>query len=93
MWGTLTILLGVLYGYFTPGRQNKKDLFTKAILIGFILAVVFALLGDVLNVHPLGLGSGILATIIGAIVLAVLFVLGAYIGDWIEDRRPRRAAP
>lgn len=90
VYGTLlVIVLGVLYGYFTPGRQNKTELFKKAVLYGAVLAIVLGIIEYVTGYGIFSFGPGILGTIIGIVVMAVLFIVGAWIGDWLEGA-PKR---
>lgn len=93
MFGWLALILGIVYGYMTPGRQNKMDLFKTAILIGIVVGLVFAAIGWLTGINALGIGEGIIGVIIGALVIAVLFVVGAWIGDFLEERMksPRRS--
>jgi hypothetical protein len=91
MWGLLVLLLGGLYGFFTPGRENKTRLFMNGVMIGLVIAVLFALLGGWAGSAPLGLGSGFFGIILDAIVLSLLFVLGAFVGDWFETTRKTRS--
>lgn len=88
-WGFIVLLIGILYGYLSPGRQDKMRLFRNGLVIGIVLGLVFALLGSVAGFHPLGLGAGVVAIVLGVVVLTVLFVLGAWIGDFLEGA-PRR---
>ncbi|HEV8361616.1 MAG TPA: hypothetical protein VGR28_14300 [Candidatus Thermoplasmatota archaeon] len=92
MWGWIVLLIGILYGYMTPGRQDKMAIFKKGVVIGIILALVLGIIGYVANVDPLGLGlgTGILALLISVIFLTIAFVVGVWIGDMIEGR-PKRA--
>ena len=86
MWDILLALaIGIAYGYFTPGRQDKKDLFKKAALIGFVIALILALIAYFTGYGSLG--GGIVGAILGAIIYALLVVGGAWIGDWLEHRK------
>jgi len=90
MWGLIVFLVGALYGYMTPGRQDKMDLFWKGTVIGVVLAVVFALLGAASGYNALGFGGGV-GLFLTVVVLTVLFVIGAWVGDLLEGRQPRHA--
>lgn len=89
-WGLVVFLVGILYGYLKPGRQDKVKLLKTGFVVGVVLAVLFALVGSVADANPLGLGAGILATILGVLFLTVLFIIGVWIGDWLEGA-PKRA--
>lgn len=92
VWGILTFGVGVVYGLLRPGRENKWLLFKTGLLIGLILALVFALIGFFLYVDPLGFGTTFLGLFVTVLVLTVLFVLGAWVGDLIEGVARRRTA-
>ena len=92
MWGLLVLLVGGLYGFLTPGRENKTRLFVNGVLIGIAIALLLALLGGWSGSAPLGLGSGSFGIILDAIVLSLVFVIGVFIGDWADtSRRGKRA--
>jgi hypothetical protein len=87
-WGLVVFLIGIAYGYFTPGRQSKMAILKKGILWGLVIAIVFAAIGYFTGVDPLGLAvSGIVSFVIAFIVLTLLFILGVWIGDLIEGRK------
>lgn len=90
VWGLIAFLVGIAYGYVTPGRQDKTQLFWKGAVIGIVLGVVFALLGAMSGYDALGFGGG-LGLFITIVVLTVLFVVGAWVGDLLEGQ-PRRAS-
>ena len=39
-WGILVVLVGIAYGYFTPGRQSKMQILKKGLLWGLVVAIV-----------------------------------------------------
>lgn len=88
-WGLVVLLVGILYGYLSPGRQDKWKILKTGFLIGVVLALLFAIVGSLAGMNPLGLGGGIAETIIGVAVLSVLFVIGVWIGDFLEGA-PKR---
>lgn len=88
-WGLIVFVIGIAFGWMTPGRQSKRELFKKGLLWGLVIAVVMFVIGLVApQFNPLGLGSmGFFGTLIAAIVLSLLFILGVWLGDWFEGRR------
>lgn len=90
MWGLLLFVVGIFYGWFSPGRQSKMQLFRTGLLIGLVLAIVFAVMGYFFNSNPLGLGGTFVSFMISALILTLLFVLGVWIGDLIEGAGRRR---
>lgn len=95
VWGWIAFLVGIAYGWWKPGRQSKWEVFKKGILIGAVISILFALLGYATGFDPLGLGlTGLLGTFVAFLVLTVIFVIGVWLGDWIESAlaRPKRHA-
>lgn len=86
MWGWIALILGGLYGYFSPGRQNKSQMFKTGLLWGAIIALVFAVIGFFVDMNPLGFGYSLIANIISIVIILALFLLGVWIGDLLEDR-------
>ena len=92
MWGLLAFVIGLLYGWLKPGRQDKSQIMVKGLVIGLIVAVVLVLLGVVVGSNPVYFGAGVLGFILGVIIITLLFVLGVWLGDLIEGNKSRRAA-
>ena len=88
-WGLIVFVIGLLYGWLSPGRQNKSALFRTGVYIGVLVAVVFGIIGLLLNANPLGVGAGILGFIIAVVILSLLFILGVWLGDLIEGASGR----
>jgi hypothetical protein len=90
VWGLIAFGVGVLYGYASPGREDKTALFWKGTLIGLVLGIVFALFGLMSGYDALGFGGGF-GLFITIVVMTVLFVIGAWVGDFLEGK-PRRSS-
>lgn len=91
MWGFLVFLIGLAYGWMSPGRQDKSRLFTRGLLIGIGIAIVAALLGFFFGSNPVTASTnmGFFDVVWTAIVLSLAFILGVWIGDMFEGRRAR----
>ena len=91
-WGLLIFVVGLLYGWLSPGRQDKGRLFKNGLMIGIVLALVLALLGYLGGASPLGITglSTFVSVLVSVVVLTLLFILGAWIGDLIEGGTTRR---
>lgn len=87
-WGLVSFFVGMLYGWLAPGRPSKARLFVNGLVIGFVLALVFGLLGYLAEAPPIGL-EGMLGIVLSVLVLTLLFILGAWLGDLIEGAMQR----
>ncbi len=87
----LMIIIGIIYGYMKPGKEDRSALLKKGVVIGIILGAIMVVLG--LSVG--GRGYLLLGSLSGAvgvfvfievIILTILFILGTYIGDMLERK-------
>lgn len=83
----LVFIIGILYGYMRPGKEDRSALLKKGVVIGIILGAIMVVLGLFAGGGFLLLGSlaGV-AVFIEVIILAVLFIIGTYIGDMLERK-------
>lgn len=90
-WGLIVFLVGIAYGWLSPGRQDKSHIFKMGLLWGLIISLIVAVLGYFFGVNALGLAdNGFISNVIAFVVLTVVFILGAWIGDMIEGRGSTR---
>lgn len=91
-WGLIALAVGVLYGWLTPGQQDKGRILKTGLVWGLIFGLILAVLGFAVGSNPilLGSGSGIVGFVVALIVIVVLFVIGVWVGDLLEGR-PKRA--
>jgi hypothetical protein len=90
VYGFLALVLGVLYGWLAPGRQDKGHILKMGLLIGLILAIVLALLGLGTGASPIGFGEGFLGAFLSVLIITLLFILGVWLGDAIEGMTKKR---
>ena len=83
----LIIIIGIIYGYMKPGKEDRSTLLKKGVVIGIILGAVLVILGLIGGRWILLLGTlvGVLV-FVEVIILAVLFIIGTYIGDMLERK-------
>ncbi len=89
----LTFVLGIIYGYVSPGRENRGALFRKGLMIGIVLAIILVVLGLFMGF----VGATIMSLIgvflfVEIVILTVLFIIGTWIGDWLEGKSKSRVA-
>jgi hypothetical protein len=83
----LIIIIGIIYGYMKPGKEDRSALLKKGVVIGIILGAITVVLGLLGGGGFLLFGSVVgVAIFIEVIILAVLFVIGTYIGDMLERK-------
>lgn len=84
----LIFIIGIIYGYMKPGKEDSSTLLKKGVVIGIILGAIMVVLGLLSGSR----GILLLGTLAGAVVfieviiLAVLFIIGTYIGDMLERK-------
>ena len=88
MWGIVALLIGLAYGYLSPGKEDKMRLLRNGFFIGVALALVFALIGYLTGSYPLGIG-GMVGIVVSVLVVTLMFILGVWLGDLIEGRKER----
>jgi len=83
----LIIIIGIIYGYIKPGKEDRSTLLKKGVVIGIILGAIMVVLGLIGGRWILLLGTLAGAVVfIEVIILAVLFIIGTYIGDMLERK-------
>jgi uncharacterized membrane protein len=83
----LIIIIGIIYGYMKPGKEDRSSLLKKGVVIGIILGAIMVVLGLIGGGGILLLGGlAGAAVFIEVIILAVLFIIGTYIGDMLEGK-------
>lgn len=83
----ITIAAGAVYGYLKPGKEDRTDLLKKGVLIGVILGLILTGLGVLVNIKFLLVSSVVgLVVFVEVIILAILFIIGTFIGDWLEEK-------
>lgn len=87
MWGLATLLVGLLFGLLTPGLQNRDRVLRTSLVVGAIVGLVLAVFGIVIDAPALGMAEGVWTAILAGLVMAVLFVLGAWMGDVVQRYR------
>ena len=89
----ISIAIGVIYGYLKPGKEDRAGLLKKGVLIGVILGLFVVGFGILVDSRVL-LYSGVAGMIglVGLFVfvlilfIAVLFIIGTFMGDWLEEK-------
>ena len=95
MWFELLILvIGIAFGYLRKGKEDFWGLLKTGAIIGIILAVLFGLVAFLFAPGAIGLGLGLaggFGIFIGVILLVIIFLAGAFIGDWLEGMQKKKS--
>lgn len=87
MWGLAAALVGALYGWLTPGLQNRDRVLWTGAAIGLAVALAFALLGAAIDARPLPIGAGAWGSVLAVLAMTVLFAAGVWLGDLLQRHR------
>ena len=79
----LAFIIGLVYGYVKPGKEQRWELLKKGVLYGIILGVIFGLIGLFVGGAVLFAVSAI-GIFIEVVFLVILFIIGTFIGDVLE---------
>ncbi len=97
MWGVIFpipnlplvfFILGVIYGFLHPGKEDRIKMLKKTLGIGFLLGLIFGLLIAIFLPGILSLfavGMSIVAFTMLILTIAIPFIIGTIIGDLIES--------
>jgi len=77
-------IAGLIYGYVKSGKEDKTALLKKGSMVGLALGVIFSLLGFFTGVWLLFAVGTLVGVLIGVIYLTIIFIIGTFIGDWLE---------
>ncbi len=88
LFGILVIVTGMLYGYLKPGKEDRIALLKKGLFIGVIFALILVGLAGLIGGGALMLFGSVVGAyvFVEVVILAVLFILGTFIGDWLEEK-------
>ena len=83
----LSFLLGVIYGFINPGKEDRWNIIKKSLAIGVVLGLLLGLIVAVL-LPPVGIifaGFTVIGVILFVLYFTVLFVIGTIVGDILES--------
>lgn len=82
------VIIGIIYGYIKPGKEDRRALLKKGIIIGIILALILTVLGLLFSGAKLFLLTSVIGVVmfIEVLIMVILFIVGTLIGDWLEEK-------
>jgi hypothetical protein len=88
MWlELLNFILGVAFGFFHPGKEDLMGILRNGAIAGIILGIVLVLVSLFLVPGDISVNFGFLGVFgifIEIILFVIIFIFGAFIGDWLE---------
>lgn len=81
-------ILGVIYGFLHPGKENRIGMLKKTLGIGFLLGLIFGLLIAIFLPGILSLfavGMSVVTFTMLVLTIAIPFIIGTIFGDLIES--------
>jgi len=90
----IVFLLGLVYGFANPGREDRLRLIRNSLIVGLVFGALIALAFFIFTIPAafampvlplLGGVAGILAGIFAALYFGVVFAVGTIIGDMLES--------
>ncbi len=85
----LIIIVGIIYGYAHPGKEDRVHILKKGLRYGFIIGAIFGFIGLFTTNISVALArgfSGILLFLLIAFMISIEFVIGTFIGDFLEEK-------
>ncbi len=83
----LIVLVGVIYGFTHPGKEDKINILKKGLKYGFFIGILIGIIGlfsgNVFVAFAAGT-VGIIGVVIVAFIISVEFIIGTFIGDLLE---------
>ncbi len=88
MWlELLNFIIGITFGFFHHGKEDLTGILRNSAIIGIVLGIIFVLVS--MFVVPGGISSdvgflGVFGIFIEILIFVIIFIVGAFIGDWLE---------
>jgi cation transporter-like permease len=94
MWFEILVLLvGLVYGYMKPGKEDRMALLKKGAIYGIIIAIVFGVIAFVAGTYLGSVAGGlvlfagsVIGIFISVVILVIIFLVGTFIGDFLESK-------
>ena len=80
----LAFIVGLVYGYVNPGKEERWELFKKGVVYGIILGIIFGVIAFFVG-GLLFFAVGTIGIFINVVFLVIIFIIGTFVGDVLED--------
>jgi hypothetical protein len=88
MWfELLNFIIGIAFGFFHHGKEDLLGILRNGAIAGIVLGIIFVLLSALLVPEGISISIGFLGVFgifIQIIIFVIIFIAGAFIGDWLE---------
>ena len=88
MWiELLNFIFGMAFGFFHHGKEDLMGILRNGAIAGIILGIIFVLVSMFVVPGDLSISVGFLGVFgifIEIIIFVIIFIVGAFIGDWLE---------
>jgi hypothetical protein len=88
MWlELLNFIIGITFGFFHHGKEDLMGILKNSAIIGIVLGIIFVLVSMFLIPGSISIGVdflGVFGIFIEIIIMVIIFIVGAFIGDWLE---------
>jgi len=88
MWlELLNFIIGIAFGFFHHGKEDLMGILRNSAIIGIVLGIIFVLVSGFLIPEGISIGVGFLGVFgffIEILLFVIIFIVGAFIGDWLE---------
>jgi len=88
MWlELLNFIIGIAFGFFHHGKEDFMGILKNGAIIGIVLGIIFVLVSMFLVPGGISIGVGFLGVFgifIEIMIFVLIFIVGAFIGDWLE---------
>jgi len=82
----LVFLVGVVYGYLSPGKEDKLKLLSKGLRIGIIAGLVFGIITLLTGGGLFFFGASMIGLLVVILIYTVIFIAGTIVGDFLESK-------
>ncbi len=88
MWlELLNFIIGIAFGFFHHGKEDFMGILKNGAIIGIVLGIIFVLVSMFLVPGGISISVGFLGVFgifIEIMIFVLIFIVGAFIGDWLE---------
>ena len=83
----LNFIIGISFGFFHRGKEDFNGILRNSAIVGIVLGIIFVLASKYLL--PAGITNdvdflGVFGIFITILIFVIIFIVGAFIGDWLE---------